>query len=210
MGIGDYPRPMFSRLCFLAFTLLLTAAPFARAVNPIPPPGVPVPDADRAALTAGVAALGKEIDSLRSILKVRPEMLALLPDVMIFHKSVDWALRYDEFFDPKHIDAAKEQLALGMQRAKELRDGKPSWNSATGLVVRGYLSKIDGSVQPYGLVMPDDFKFPDNADIWLPLTPSPMVQAKDARVLGAFGRLTGAGSVPQARMTSCRDGTRVS
>ena len=99
---------MFSLLRSLAFTLLLTAAPFARAVNPIPPPGVPVPDGDRAELTKGVAALGKEIDSLRGILKARPEMLVLLPDVMIFHKAVDWALRYDEFFDPKHIDAAKE------------------------------------------------------------------------------------------------------
>ena len=89
----------------LVLTFLLSAAPFARAVNPIPPPGVPVPEPDRAALTAGVAALGKEIDALRTVLKPRPELLALLPDVMIFHKSVDWALRYDEFFNPKHIDA---------------------------------------------------------------------------------------------------------
>ena len=170
MGFSDYPRPMFSRLRILAAFLLVVATPFARAVNPIPPPGVPVPDADRATLTTGVAALGKEIDSLRSILKVKPEMLALLPDVMIFHKSVDWALRYDEFFNPKHIDAAKQQLDIGMQRAKELRDGKPSWNSATGLVVRGYISKIDGSVQPYGLVIPDDWKpdekTPRRLDFW--------------------------------------------
>ena len=170
LGIVDYPRPMFSRLRILAAFLLLTAAPFARAVNPIPPPGVPVPEADRATLTAGVAELGKEIDALRTALKKQPEMLALLPDVMIFHKSVDWALRYDEFFNPKHIDAAKQQLDIGMQRAKELRDGKPSWNSATGLVVRGYISKIDGSVQPYGLVIPDDWKpdekTPRRLDFW--------------------------------------------
>ena len=158
---------MFSRLFAL---VLLAATPFARAVNPIPPPGVPVPDADRAALTASVAALGKEIDALKIALKTKPEMLALLPDVMIFHKAADWALRYDEFFNAKHIDAAKAQLELGMQRAKELRDGKPSWNSATGLVVRGYISKIDGSVQPYGLVIPDDWKpgetTPRRLDFW--------------------------------------------
>ncbi len=158
---------MLSRLLALA---LLAATPFARAVNPIPPPGVPVPEPDRAALTASVAALGKEIDALRTALKTKPEMLALLPDVMIFHKAADWALRYDEFFDPKHIDAARQQLELGMQRAKELRDGKPSWNSATGLVVRGYISKIDGSVQPYGLVIPDDWKpdekTPRRLDFW--------------------------------------------
>lgn len=162
---------MFSRLLSAALVLLLAGAVFAAEVKPIPPPGIAIPDNDRAALTTEVAALGKEIDALRVALKAKPEMLALLPDVMIFHKSVDWALRYDEFFEPKHLDAARQQLALGRQRAKELRDGKPSWNSATGLVVRGYLSKIDGSVQPYGLVIPDDWKpgeaTPRRLDFWL-------------------------------------------
>ena len=35
---------------------------------------------------------------------------------------------------------------------------KPPWTTATGLVVRGYVSKIDGSVQPYGLVVPATFQ----------------------------------------------------
>ena len=162
---------MFSRLLSAALVLLLAGAVFAAEVKPIPPPGIPISDTDRATLTAEVAALGKEIDALRVALKAKPEMLALLPDVMIFHKSVDWALRYDEFFEPKHLDTARQQLALGRQRAKELRNGQPSWNSATGLVVRGYISKIDGSVQPYGLVIPDDWKpgeaTPRRLDFWL-------------------------------------------
>lgn len=162
---------MFSRLLSAALALLLAGAVFAAEVKPIPPPGIPIPDTDRAALTAEVAALAKEIDALRVALKAKPALLALLPDVMIFHKSVDWALRYDEFFEPKHLAAARQQLALGRQRAKELRDGQPAWNSATGLVVRGYISKIDGSVQPYGLVIPDDWKpgetTPRRLDFWL-------------------------------------------
>src|SRR5581483_1131443 len=32
-----------------------------------------------------------------------------------------------------------------------------SWTTATGLVVRGYISKIDQSVQPYGLVIPASY-----------------------------------------------------
>jgi len=144
-------------------TALLAQSPLP-TVRPIPPPGIHVPDADRAELQAGVTALGKEIAALDQELQGKPELRALLPDVQIFHKAVDWALRYNEFFDPKHIVAAKNQLALGTQRAKELRDGKPSWNSATGLVVRGYVSEIDGSVQPYGLVIPEG---------WTPLDPIP-------------------------------------
>ncbi len=171
LGVCDGAHAMFSRLLSAALVLLLAGAVFAAEVKPIPPPGIAIPDADRAALAAEVAALGKEIDALRVALKAQPALLALLPDVMIFHKSVDWALRYDEFFEPKHLDAARQQLALGRQRAKELRDGQPAWNSVTGLVVRGYISKIDGSVQPYGLVIPADWKpgeaTPRRLDFWL-------------------------------------------
>jgi len=124
----------------------------------IPQPGIAISDSDRAALEAGVSALGKDIDSLRDALKSNSEALALLPDVVIFHKAVDWALRYNEFFEPKHIDVAKKLIDLGSQRAAELKAGTPSWLKATGLVVRGYVSKIDGSVQPYGMVIPDDWK----------------------------------------------------
>lgn len=124
----------------------------------IPQPGIAILDNDRAALEAGVSALGKEIDALRDTLIANPEALALLPDVVIFHKAVDWALRYNEFFEPKQIDVAKKLIDLGNQRAAELKAGTPSWLKATGLVVRGYVSKIDGSVQPYGMVIPDDWK----------------------------------------------------
>src|SRR5262249_29168855 len=32
------------------------------------------------------------------------------------------------------------------------------WTNATGLVVRGYQSRIDGSVQPFGLVIPSSYQ----------------------------------------------------
>jgi hypothetical protein len=44
-----------------------------------------------------------------------------------------------------------------MERAKALREGKTPWTTQTGLVVRGYVSKIDGSVQPYGLLVPASY-----------------------------------------------------
>jgi pimeloyl-ACP methyl ester carboxylesterase len=49
-------------------------------------------------------------------------------------------------------------LKLGLERAKLLKEGKTPWTTATGLVVRGYVSKIDGSVQPYGLVVPASYQ----------------------------------------------------
>jgi hypothetical protein len=110
-----------------------------------PPPGVAVAEADRASLPRAIAALGKEIEVLRAELGAKRAFFALLPDVQIFHNAVRYALEYNEFFDAKQIPIAKNLLALGMQRAKELREGNPSWINATGQVVRGYVSKIDNS-----------------------------------------------------------------
>ena len=148
----------------LATTLAIFTAATAFAQTPPPttkqnpPPGVAIPDAERKELEAGVASLGREIETLRGTLKTNPALLALLPDVQVFHKAVDWALRYDEFMDAKQTGSAKRALAEGMDRAKALKSGTAPWTTATGPQIRGYVSKIDGSVQPYGLVMPDDFK----------------------------------------------------
>ncbi|HVK04403.1 MAG TPA: prolyl oligopeptidase family serine peptidase, partial [Armatimonadaceae bacterium] len=66
-----------------------------------------------------------------------------------------YALAYDEFYEPKELETAKALLAQGAERARALRAGDAPWTKATGLVVLGYVSKIDGSVQPYGLVVPE-------------------------------------------------------
>ena len=152
-------------LGILLWTLLVATA-YAQTPPPTkqtPPPGIEVAEPDRAELAAGIASLGKEIETLRDELRAKRAFLALLPDVQIFHNAVRYALEYNEFFDAKQIPIAKNLLALGTQRAKELRDGAPSWVAATGPVVRGYVSKIDGSVQPYGITVPADWKPGDKA-----------------------------------------------
>src|SRR6266850_716093 len=126
----------------------------SRAADRLSPPGITIPDTDRQELSAGVAALRKDIDALTVELTTKPRLLELLPDIEIFHKAVDWALRYDEFFEAKQVPFAKTLLQQGSERAKQLRAGQTPWLQATGLVVRGYRSKLDGSVQPYGLVIP--------------------------------------------------------
>ena len=141
-----------------------------RRIPPLPPANVKVSDADRQDLQAGVDALGKEIDGLRTALKGKPQLLELLPDVQVYHKAVDWALRYNEIYKNEEVKTARTLLKEGQERAKELRDGKAPWTTATGLVVRGYVSKIDGSVQPYGLVVPASYQpntpYKHRLDVW--------------------------------------------
>ncbi len=142
------------------------------ALAAVPPPGIAVPAEERAILEKGTADLGNEIAALRKDLAAKPALLAELPNVEIFHKSADWALRFDEFFDVKQIATAKDHLAQGIARAAALRKGETPWNRQTGLVVRGYRSKIDGSVQPYGVLVPESFaagakSAPYRLDFWM-------------------------------------------
>lgn len=136
----------------------------------MPPRGVPVPAEVRAELESGVAALGKDIEDLRVALKSKPELLELLPDAQIYHNAVRYALEDDVFYKTNDFAGAKKLLAEGMERARLLREGQSPWNTATGLVVRGYVSKIDGSVQPYGLIVPPtyhaDATHPYRLDFW--------------------------------------------
>ena len=145
------------------------AAPAARAAT-APPAGLRISEADRVELEKGVAQLGQVIDALRAQTRGTPEE-RLLPDVQIYQKAVDWPLRYNEFLRSNETALARTLLKHGLERARQLGEGRAPWLTATGLVVRGYISKIDGSVQPYGLVVPagfaSDAKKNRRLDVWL-------------------------------------------
>ncbi len=155
-------RVALLRPCLVAagFLIGLDAALAAPTPPPpakrLPPAGIAIPAADRAELTSGAAALRADIDALTRELTIakNDRLLALLPDVEVFHKAVDWALRYDEFFAAKEVATARKALASGRERVAQLRNGKAPWLDATGLIVRGHRSAVDGSFQPYGLVVP--------------------------------------------------------
>jgi dienelactone hydrolase len=139
-------------------------------VRRVPAPGVPVPDDVRKELQAGAEELARAIDAVRTALKARPDLLDLLPDVQVYHKAVDWALRYNDFNDAREFAVARKLVKQGLERAQQLMDCKAPWTTATGLVVRGYVSRIDGSVQPYGLVVPESYRPPTphkfRLDLW--------------------------------------------
>lgn len=119
------------------------------APKPIPAPGIEVPETDRAALQSALA----RVDAATAKLTGNP----LLPDVLVLREAVRFSLQYGEFYKPAEITAARQLLQLAEERAAQLAAGQAPWTTATGLVVRGYVSRIDGSVQPYGLVVPPSY-----------------------------------------------------
>ena len=161
---------------FLALSFLLLCASGVLADGPadniaektrrVPKLGIEVPSEVTDELKQGLAELEGLIAPLRSNAQAAP----LLPDVLIYHKAVHDALKYQEFFDAKELPVARELLAEGKERATALAKGQSPWLERTGPIARGYISKIDGSVQPYGLVIPATYKpgtpFKHRLDFW--------------------------------------------
>lgn len=77
-----------------------------------------------------------------------------LADAEIFHKGVVWALRYEGKLEPGDVALVKKALQRAKERLDALDDGKRPWHDKKGKLVRGYTSAVDGSVQPYGLIVP--------------------------------------------------------
>lgn len=150
-------RRLFAAL-LLGATVVLADGPgdnLPDKVRPIPPKGIALADKDRADLRAGLRELGDAVAALQKLPPARQELLA---DVVLFHKAVEYAITLDEFHRPQEIALARKLLAEGLSRARALAAGQAPWTTATGLVVRGYVSRIDGSVQPYGLVVPKSYR----------------------------------------------------
>lgn len=144
----------------------------ATAVRPIPPPGISIEAEDRESLQSELEQLKSKIADLQKQ-KKRSTVQKYLPDVEIFSIAVERALQEDGFFDAKDVSRARDLLKEGVRRADALeKDERPFQDMNRSLAdVRGFRSKIDGSVQPYGVVSNLDGMNPTTqpklrADVW--------------------------------------------
>ena len=150
---------MFFRNFGLALALSTISLPAAKA----PQAGISIPPHDRLTLNAELKSLQVKIDEIGDH--------TLLPDIIIFHNAVRYALDDNMIYKPEDVPNARHLLTLGHQRADQLKAGKHPWTKKTGLVVRGYKSSLDDSVIPYGLDIPSELSQQihkkKRLDIWL-------------------------------------------
>jgi len=119
------------------------------------------PADDEAALLDGLARLKREIEGLKGS-NIRNSDVA---DVEVFAKGVEWCLRHDEFYANKRkpdapsgwVKYCKTAIETGLQRAAELNANELPRSSGAGSTILGYVSRVDGSTQPYACSLPYSF-----------------------------------------------------
>ena len=80
-----------------------------------------------------------------------------LADAAVFYKGIDWALRYEKELAPADVALIKQALVRGSTRLEELAANEAMWTATKGRVVRGFVSSVDRSVQPYGVIVPPQY-----------------------------------------------------
>lgn len=112
----------------------------------------PAPE-EKLAIQVKLADLQKRLHSLDG-----KQDESLLADIRVYQKAAEWILRFeDEFYTKPYIANTIAALDTGLARAKEFETGSHSWTARTGRLTRAYISRVDGSVQPYGVIIPESY-----------------------------------------------------
>ena len=102
---------------------------------------------------------------------------ALKPEIMVFPRAVEMAIEFQQFYKESEIENATKLLDQAESRTNIAFKGG-TWADVVGLgdaskqqlIVGGYESKIDGSYQPYSVVVPAGFgqgdSRPRRLDLW--------------------------------------------
>jgi pimeloyl-ACP methyl ester carboxylesterase len=96
--------------------------------------------------------------------------LDLIADVEVYSKAGKWLLEFPQgFANVSNISTFLGILDQGLERARQLDQGRSPWVLEKGRKVLGYYSALDGSVQPMGVTIPDGYDpaKPDRLYVWL-------------------------------------------
>ncbi|MCA9192863.1 MAG: prolyl oligopeptidase family serine peptidase [Planctomycetales bacterium] len=144
------------------------------SVRPVPPPGIEVDSQTAQRLRDQVRQLDETLAGLGAISGPKISACSVLP------RAVRMSLDTGMFYSENDLRAAQELLDMARTRIDLLRNGADTLeimgitseqSNTPKLMVGGFVSKIDQSVQPFGIVLPADFSVessrPLRLDVWL-------------------------------------------
>ncbi len=132
-----------------------------------------------------------ELKSTLAIVSKSQPLQNRVCDSEVYSHATEWALKYDlplSESDRKRLDTA---LNHGFVRARALATthAELPWAQQKGHIVRGYVSRVDGSVQPYGMVIPAGYRsgIPIRLDVVLHGSSRPL-GTSEVRFIEGFDR----------------------
>ena len=173
----------FKSLLFL-FALVLTFSGTLRGDGPddnhpdkvraVPPPGIELSSADRDLFQKQIAEIRAACNELNGIQD--QDRCA----IEVFSRALEMTLEHSMFYSEAEVKQGKEIGELAVKRIADYRSGKRGIDllMATSveqgdsrLLIGGFRSNLDHSIQPFGLVVPKNWTKSDNqgtpVDIWL-------------------------------------------
>jgi hypothetical protein len=142
---------MLSKTFDLWLTVVLASVSCAIAATGTVQAQHPLSDGERMEIVNGIEELG------RSLARLGNPHSSELADAAIFHKGLVWALRYDRELTDNDIGQLRLATTRGTQRVEAIAAGKQPWRAARGKIALGYVSRVDASVQPYGVIVPSGY-----------------------------------------------------
>lgn len=91
---------------------------------------------------------------------------AVRAEVEVFPKGVDYAFECGEWWDPEHLERATWALDEADRRLDALAAGHAGWRDGDSVAL-AYRSRLDGSVQPYGIVVPEGLDRSQPVPVWI-------------------------------------------
>ncbi len=162
-------------VCVASIALTTTAALAQDKL--LPPLGIELDASVRTELQARIDAIDRDSELLASSTE---DWKRWRPDVDVLTRAVSLALAQSLFYKPADaknasdlLDEAERRLraVIAGKRGLELLQSKAPESDKPSLVVGGFRSRIDDSVQPFGLVIPigyqADSEVLNRMDVWL-------------------------------------------
>ena len=158
-------------LLMMAGCCLTAAAAPPATIRRLPPEGLDpavlaaqLDDADRQAW--------EEVPARLELLRQRLAGLTFADEkaraeIEVFLKAVDHAIAVNEWWQPKDLERASWALDMAAERLGQIEAGTASWRTQTGLLPLGFRSQLDGTVQPYGLWIPEGLDITRPVPLWI-------------------------------------------
>ena len=148
----------------------------AETYKQLPPSGIEIEAADLRKLQGRIKTIRSAYDHAAE--KATLDGEAWKPHVEALVRAVDLAIEHNGFFKAKEVEKANQLLDEAERRIKTISRSKntlqwlglsPKPSDKPQLLVGGFRSTIDDSVQPFGMVIPADFDAsrPHRLDLWL-------------------------------------------